>query len=110
MRFRYKEKRQKKVVKLNSILPAIIDEFQMKDSFILERIRVSWENITSSILSTHSIPDRIYRNTLYVSVDHPTFSNEIIMMKGLILDNITKICSARFRDIRIEVKKLDWNK
>jgi hypothetical protein len=108
MRFRFKENRLKKPVIINKLIPAIMRELGLDNEFLMEEIRSLWADAAGSVLSTHSMPDRIFHGFLYVSVDHPVYSNEIILMKEGIKGKIgEKIGDGIVRDIRTEVRKLD---
>ena len=88
MKFRFREKRQGKTVSINSALSIIFREFGLDDSIIIGKIRSRWNDFAGELLAVHSIPDRIFRNILYISVDHPVYSNELSFMKEIIVKKI----------------------
>jgi hypothetical protein len=111
MRFRFKEERQAKTISINSALSLILEEFDLKDSFAIGKIRAKWDTIVGDLMAIHSIPDRIFKNILFISVDHSVYANEISFMKELIVKEINEeFGSNEIKDIRLETKKLDWHK
>jgi hypothetical protein len=111
MRFRFKEERQAKTISINSALSLILEEFGLKESLVIGKIRAKWQNIVGDLMAIHSIPDRIFKNILFISVDHPVYANEISFMKELIVKEVNEeFGSNEIKDIRLETKKLDWQK
>lgn len=109
MKFRFREKRQGKTISINSALSMIFREFGLDDSMVIGKVRSGWRDLAGELLAVHSIPDRIYKNILFVSVDHPVYSNELAFMKDIIIKKINdEFDSAVINDIRLEIKKLDW--
>ncbi len=111
MRFKFRKERQGKTVSINSTLSLILEEFGLRDILIIDKLRLKWRNIVGELMAAHSIPDRIFKNILFIAVDHPVYSNEISLMKDIIIKQINKeYDSAVIKDIRMETKKLDWQK
>ena len=111
MRFKIKEERQAKTISINTALDLILEEFDLRDSMTIGKLRSRWREIVGELLAGHSIPDRIFKNILFISVDHPVYSNELSFMKDIIIKEInTGYDSDLIRDIRLETKKLDWQK
>jgi len=111
MRFKFKEERQAKTISINSTLSLILEEFGLKDSLVIGKIRAKWQNIVGDLMAIHSIPDRIFKNILFISVNHSVYANEISFMKELIIKEINEVFgSNEIKDIRLETKKLDWQK
>ena len=111
MKFRFNSKRKKKIISFNNVLPEIINDFGFEDSFIIEKIKVNWPKIVGDIFSSHSIPNRIFKKTLFIYVDHSTYANEIIMMKDVIINNVNEKASSNIIiNIRTEIKRLKWKK
>ncbi len=110
MKFRIKEERQGKVVPFNSTLISILEEFDLKDSFLMEKLRSVWEKTVGNIISTHSIPDRIFKKILFIFVDHSIYANELSLMKDSILEGINKEFGFEvIKDIRVTTKRLNWS-
>ncbi len=110
MKFRFNTKRSKKITNIESLIPDIVSEFNIKDSFIIENIRSEWNNFVGEILSSHSIPDRIFKNILFITTDHSVYANELTMMKESILQQIReKVPAASVNTIKMEIKRLQWN-
>ncbi len=106
MKFKVGNKRENRIVEFNNILPDIFEELNLKDSFIIEKIRDMWEDIIGTILSTHTIPDRIFKKTLFVSVDHSVYANELILMKDIIVEKInSSVVPNLIKNVKVEMKK-----
>ncbi len=111
MKFKIKIKRNKNTLSFKRLLPEILKEMKIENIFSIESLSASWEDIVGKIIASHSRPDRIYKHTLFIAVDHSVFSNDIIMMKDIILKNINKIyLSNSVSNIKVEIKKLRWEK
>ncbi len=111
MKFRIKEERIGKVVPFNTTLMSILDEFELRESFLSEKLRSIWKKIVGEIISTHSIPDRIFKNILFVFVDHSMYANELSLMRDIILEGVNKEFGFEvINDVRITTKRLNWTK
>ncbi len=110
MKFRIKNERLGKIVQFNSTILSILDEYDLKDSFLMEKLRGVWYKVTGDIIATHSIPDRIFKKILFIRVDHSMFANELALMKDTILEGINKEFGFEvIKDIRITTKRIDWS-
>ena len=93
----------------DEIIKDVIKELNAEDDFLVMLLKKNWEKIAGEIISTHSIPDRIFKNILFISADHSTYANEIIMMKKSILQKIDNIIGRHIiRTIKVEIKRLKW--
>ena len=111
MRFRFKQERQAKTISVNSTISLILEEYGLRDSMILGKITTEWKELVGELIAAHSIPDRIFRNILFVSVDHSVYSNEIHFMKDIILKKVNeRFGSEVIKGVKPEIKKLDWQK
>ncbi len=111
MKFRFGDTRKKQTLSFSNIIPDIIDELDLNDSFFLERISENWPEYVGTILSSHSTPDRIFRNILFIRVDHSAYSNELSMHQNRILKKIKDdFGSGYINAIRFEVRKSRWSK
>lgn len=111
LKFRFGDHRKNQTLSFSSIIPDIIDELDLNESFFVERIAEKWPEYVGSILSSHSLPDRIFNNILFIRVDHSTFSNELSLHQGIILKKIKDdFGSGYINAIRFEVKKSRWSK
>ncbi len=109
MKFRIKEKRKNGLYSFDSILPEIIHEFELEKSFTIEELVSQWYSIVGDIISTHSKPDRIYKNILFVIADHSVYANEIIMMKDILINKVREQFPFQaIRDIKVEIKSIRW--
>jgi predicted nucleic acid-binding Zn ribbon protein len=109
MKFRIRDKRKNGINSFENILPDIIHEFELEKSFTIEELVAQWYSIVGDIISTHSKPDRIYKNILFVTVDHSVYANEIVMMKDMLLKNLhEQFFFHAIRDIKVEIKAIRW--
>lgn len=109
MKFRIREKRKNGIYSFDGILPDIIHEFELEKSFTIDELISQWHSIVGDIISTHSKPDRIYKNILFVTADHSVYANEIIMMKDVLLKRVReKFPFQTIRDIKVEIKPIRW--
>jgi len=110
MKFRIGGKRTRKMVGFEGLLPDIISELNIEDSFIVESLKVQWESIVGNILATHSMPDRIFKKILFIAVDHSVYANELIMMKDAIMNKIRETTAGDIiYTIKVEIKRLKWD-
>ncbi|MDY6969088.1 MAG: DUF721 domain-containing protein [Spirochaetota bacterium] len=111
MKFSINQKRKRYIVSFGSLLPSIIDDLDLRDSFLIENIRELWPKIVGEMISTHSFPDRLFKRTLFVNTDHSVYSNEISMMRDNIIDRVNSTIEFEVVDkLKVEVKTLNWKK
>ncbi|HOP61765.1 MAG TPA: DUF721 domain-containing protein [Spirochaetota bacterium] len=111
MKFRFGDKRKKNTVSFSNLVSDIIDDLDLNESFFMERLRERWPEYVGNILSTHSFPDRIFSNILFIRVDHSVYANELSMHQGFILKKVKEdFGSGYINAIRFEVKKSRWNR
>lgn len=109
MKFRLGNNRKKQVVSFSSILPDVIEDLDLEDSFVIENLREKWPLYTGAVISAHSQPGRIFNKTLFVTVDHSIYANELSLLKGGILKKICNDFGSDFiRNIKFEVKMIKW--
>ena len=107
MKFKIDIKRKLKVTAFENVLSDIIDQYNISEEFNVESLKNVWKNIIGVTLSVHSYPIRIYKHTLFIEVDHPIFSNEIISYKKNILKKIkTSFPLSEIGNIRTQIKKM----
>jgi predicted nucleic acid-binding Zn ribbon protein len=106
MRFRIHERRINNPRDVKDILSSVLEEMGAAEQVSFEKIRESWQDIAGHIIATHTIPEKVVNDVLYLSVDHSIYANELIMQKAVLVKKINDFCLCRFiRDIRITVKK-----
>jgi len=111
MKFRIGNNRKNRLVGFEGLIPDVIGELGVNDSFVIEKIKSFWPDIVGEIIASHSIPDRIYKKTLFVAVDHSVYSNELLMMKDIILKRMSEEISVDIiKNLRAEIKRLNWKK
>ncbi len=111
MKFRVGKNRNNRIANYQDIFSEMVKEFNFEDSFFIENIKNIWADVVGKILSAHSYPDRVYKNILFVSVDHNIYANELVMMKDNILEIINnKTNNNIIKNIKFEVKISKWKK
>lgn len=97
MKFKIKSERNNRTVSFGDILPDVINDLNIEDTFFIENIRDKWESYVGRTLSVHSIPDRMFRKILFVKVDHSAYANEL----SLHSENILNKCKHDFGPLLI---------
>ena len=108
MKFSVDQKRKRRTVSFRSLLPSIIEDLDLKDSFLIESIRELWPKLVGEMISTHTMPDRLFKKTLFVNADHSMYSNELSIMKDSIIKRVNEaIGFESIGRLRVEVKSLN---
>ena len=111
MKFRFGEGRKNRLVSFSNLVTDLINDLEIKDSFIIEELKSKWSSYVGNILSTHSIPERIFNKNLFINVDHSVYAGELSIHSGEILKKIKKDYGENFiKAIKFEVKKNRWRK
>jgi len=109
VKFKIGSERKNRTADIGSVLPDILKEFNLGENYIIEKIRDLWPGITSNIIATHSIPDRIFRKTLFVKADHSVYSNELTLLKDTIIERVnSELKMDMIKNIRVEIDRLKW--
>ncbi|MBN1501388.1 MAG: DUF721 domain-containing protein [Spirochaetes bacterium] len=109
MKWRFNEKRKNKPLKTGDIISDFLKEFNLENNFSVEYLKDIWADITGEIISSHSRPDRIYHNTLFIKTDHSVFANDITMMSRIIIKKLhDKFSNCPVKAIKVEIKKDFW--
>ena len=111
MKFRFGEERIKRLVSFGSLVSDLMEDLEIKDSFIIEDLKSKWPSYVGNILSTHSFPERIFSKNLFINVDHSEYACELSMHSGEILKKIKKDYGENFiKAVKFELKKSRWRK
>jgi len=111
LKFRIGNDRIKSVVTFNSILPELIEDLDLKDSYLIQELSDKWKYYVGNILAVHSQPDRIFKKTLFVNTDHSVYLNELSLQVTSILKKINDDYGKGFiKTIKFNVKNLNWKK
>jgi hypothetical protein len=109
MKFKFDKTRHNNTLSINSLISEIVENFDMTDDFFIESLREKWPGYVGNLLSSHSRPDRVFRKTLFIAVDHSTFANELSLVTSQVLDKISKdFGEKKIFKIRGEVKRKFW--
>ncbi len=110
MNFSFKKKRIGKTSTFGSIAPLVLRELKLEEAYLMTNLRDQWPSIVGELIGTHSVPERIFKNTLFVIADHPVYANEISMMKSSILGTIKEAhCMMSLKNLKVEIKKINWS-
>lgn len=109
MKFRIGNNRKEKILSFSSILPDVIEDLEIKDSFVIENLREKWPVYTGKTISAHSQPERIFKKVLFISVDHSIYANELSLLKSGILKKIKSDFGDDFIvNLKFEIKMIKW--
>ena len=101
--------RKSSLLDFNDIVKDIVIELNIENDFLVSLLKNNWEKITGKIMSAHSIPDRIFKNILFISADHSIYANEIMLMKKDIVRKIgDTIGSNIVKAVKVEIKRIKW--
>ena len=111
MKFRFGEDRKNKVITFSNIVTDLIDDLELKDSFIITGLKEKWPAYVGNILSAHSYPDRIYNKLLFINVDHSVYSSELSLHGAEILKKIKNdFGDSLVTKLKFETSKSRWRK
>lgn len=110
MKFRIKSTRQREIKSFKALFPDILSDYDIEKIFSVESLASQWPEIVGDLLATHSKPDRIFKNVLFIAVDHSVYGNDLILMKDVILKKIISLYGQGLvRTVKTVVKPLKWN-
>ena len=106
MKFRITGDRNNRTLSFGDILPDVIKDLSLEDTFFIENIKDRWESYVGKTLSVHSTPDRLFRRILFVKVDHSAYANELSLHSGNILNKLKTDFGPQLIDsVRFELVK-----
>ena len=109
MKFNIKQKRSSRVIKVKNALAIALSECMIETPLMITALHDNWNKIVNVIIASHSKPERIFKNVLYIAADHPAYSNEIILMKSMIMERLNSDYGFNdIKDVRVEIKRLKW--
>jgi len=109
LKFRFGENRKNKLITFGNIVNDLMEDLDIKDSFIISELKQKWPSYVGNILSAHSFPDRIFNKYLFINVDHSAYAGELSIHMNEILKKIKSDYGDSFvRSIKFEVKKSRW--
>jgi predicted nucleic acid-binding Zn ribbon protein len=73
---------------MKSIIDGVVKDLNMGSRLNITNIFNHWEDIVGVEISRKAKPEKIVRNTLYVSVASSTWANELGMMSNQLIDMI----------------------
>jgi len=109
LKFRFGENRKNNIITFSNIVPDLMEDLDIKESFIIDELKLKWPLYVGNILSAHSHPDRIFNKYLFINVDHSAYSGELSIHSSEILKKIKIDYGDNFiKSIKFEVKKSRW--
>lgn len=78
----------KEIKDIGSVIGDVIKDLNIGTKLNISNIFNHWEEIVGTEISRKAKPERIVRNTLYVSVASSTWANELSMMSGQLTSRI----------------------
>jgi len=78
----------KEIEDIKNIIGDLVRDLNMEAKLNVTNIFNHWEEIVGTEISRKAKPDKIVRNTLYVSVASSTWANELGMMSSQLIDRI----------------------
>lgn len=109
MKFRFGDNRKNKLITFGNIVTDLMEDLDIRDSFLISELKERWPAYVGNILSAHSFPDRIFNKILFINVDHSAYAGELSIHTAEILNRIKNDYGDNFiRNIKFEVKKSRW--
>jgi len=109
LKFRFGENRKNTIITFGNIVSDLMEDLDIKDSFIIQELKEKWPSYVGNILSAHSFPDRIFNKYLFINVDHSAYAGELSIHAADILKKIKNDYGDNFiKSIKFEVKKSKW--
>ena len=68
-------------------------------------VQRAWPRVAGKPLSTHSFPERIEGDCLFIQADHSIFAQSVKMLAKNILDKLEKETGIRLKTIRTNVRQ-----
>jgi len=109
VKFNIRQNRASRVIRVKNALAEALSECRIDTPLLITSLQDNWNKIVNVIIASHSRPERIFKNVLYIAADHPAYSNEIVLMKSMILKRLNFDFGFNdIKDVRVEVKRLKW--
>jgi predicted nucleic acid-binding Zn ribbon protein len=78
----------KEIEDIKSIIDDLVRDLNMESKLNVTNIFSHWEEIVGTEINKKARPEKIVRNTLYISVTSSTWANELRMMSGQLINRI----------------------
>lgn len=99
--------KKKRPVVIADILPKSTGGFRIRERVTLYRIGDRWRKLTGRLIAENSSPSRFRRHVLYVTVAHPTWVQELTLLKFKLIDKMRgELPEINLEDIRFEIGPL----
>ncbi|MBN2039604.1 MAG: DUF721 domain-containing protein [Spirochaetes bacterium] len=89
------------VTSFRDLLPEMLKRFELQQPFTIGSVRNAWQDITGDSIAANTSPESIAKDTLFIRSKHPAFSNEISLMKNVILSKLNNKFKTSLKDIRV---------
>lgn len=104
MKFVVNKNRKRKMLHVKNVILDTIIDCKLYDKLIVDKIRQNWSDVVGALLAIHSRPEYIRNSVLYITVDNPVYSNEIVINKEFIISKlIKKFEMIKLQDIRTKI-------
>lgn len=85
---------------INNLVKEIIHKNSWDSCFVLSNISRNWEQIVGKNVAEHTRASAIKGNRLFVDVDNPIWSTQLLLLKNKIIENINKMTeNSHIKDI-----------
>jgi predicted nucleic acid-binding Zn ribbon protein len=110
---KYKPRTPKKPVKAENVgvmvLGSVIDKYLTKEEFGAKLKKFSlfnhWPDIVGRDIAKKTVPQKIFKDMLYISVTNATWASELGMMKQQLIDKINGfIGEETIKDLKFKVQ------
>lgn len=96
-----RRQRTGQVISFRDLLPGIIRRYNLQKPFTIAALANDWRGIAGDEVGFNSIPVKIDKDILFVRTSHSVFSNEISLLKNVILSKIKEKYSVKLKDLKI---------
>ncbi|MGQ9707445.1 MAG: DciA family protein [bacterium] len=99
-------RRSKGFKSLAEKLPAVLEQFGLKDKVMVYRAVAEWRTIAGEGVARHSRALAVDDKTLVVAVDSPAWMTQLFYLKGQLLENIGRqIGKGLVTDVRFVLQR-----
>ena len=78
----------KKFEDIGSIISSVVEKMELNKKLRVSNIFNHWEDIVGTGIAKKTKPQKLVRNTLYVSVTTSTWANELSLMSEKLIEKI----------------------
>ncbi len=101
-----RKERLGRVSSFRDLLPEMLKRFDLQQPFTVMAVQKAWPDVVGNSIAANSSPLAIDIDTLLIRTKHPVFSNEISLMKNMILAKLNEKFKTSLKEIKILGGKL----